>query len=236
MAKATSVKLKLLIDTKNQKVLFAEAGKDFVDFLIYLLSLPVGTVVRLLSEKTMVGSLSKLYQSIENLQEAYFQPKQNKNLLLNPVVPIFANATKIPLLLPADYTQTLYLCDLCYLFAYVPDLPCPDCGDVMTIEISDSANYKKGTKGKKKSKTNSKVYGKGFVKGMVTYMVMDDLEVKPMSSISSITLLKRFHVKVLDALEEKDVNVGMEEVLKLLKASMECKTVLTSVFISNLGA
>ncbi|KAK0592431.1 hypothetical protein LWI29_018949 [Acer saccharum] len=209
MAKATSVKLKLLIDTKTKKVLFAEAGKDFVDFLIYLLSLPVGNVVRLLSEKTMVGSLSKLYQSIENLQEAYFQPKQNKNSLLNPIVPIFANATKIPLLLPADYTQTLYLCDLCYLFAYVPDLPCPDCGDV---------------------------YGEGFVKGMVTYMVMDDLEVKPMSIISSITLLKRLHVKVLDALEEKDVNVGMEEGLKLLKASMECKTVLTSVFISNLGA
>ncbi|RVX13796.1 hypothetical protein CK203_010334 [Vitis vinifera] len=35
----------------------------------------------------------------------------------------------------------------------------------------------------------------GFVRGVVTYMVMDDLVVKPMSTISSITLLNKFNVK-----------------------------------------
>ncbi|THG00362.1 hypothetical protein TEA_000552 [Camellia sinensis var. sinensis] len=40
---SSKVSLKLLIDTKAHKVLFAEAGKDFVDFLFNILSLPVGT-------------------------------------------------------------------------------------------------------------------------------------------------------------------------------------------------
>ncbi|XVF83481.1 hypothetical protein PTKIN_Ptkin16aG0491300 [Pterospermum kingtungense] len=42
MALAT-VSLKLLVDSTNQRVLFAEAGKDFADFLFNILSLPVGT-------------------------------------------------------------------------------------------------------------------------------------------------------------------------------------------------
>ncbi|XP_016475677.1 uncharacterized protein LOC107797319 [Nicotiana tabacum] len=73
----------------------------------------------------------------------------------------------------------------------------------------------------------------GFVKEMATYMVMDDLVVKPMSAISSIALLNKFNVKDVGVLEEKVVNLGMEEALKLLKASFESKTVLTSAFMST---
>ena len=49
----------------------------------------------------------------------------------------------------------------------------------------------------------------GYVKGVVTYMVMDDLVVKPMSAISIITLLSKLEV---GALEEKVVDLGMDEV------------------------
>lgn len=54
--------------------------------------------------------------------------------------------------------------------------------------------------------------GAGFVKGVVTYMVMDDLEVKPMSTISSITVLNKFNVKDVGALQEKTVSLGLNEV------------------------
>ncbi|KAH7548035.1 hypothetical protein ACOSP7_032659 [Xanthoceras sorbifolium] len=97
MAAASSMKLKLLIDTKANKVPFAEAGKDFVDFLFYLISLPVGTVIRLLKENSLVGSFGKIYVSIENLNETYIQPNQDKNSLLNPTAPICA--IEFPLLL-----------------------------------------------------------------------------------------------------------------------------------------
>ncbi|KAG9156539.1 hypothetical protein Leryth_006530 [Lithospermum erythrorhizon] len=43
-------------------------------------------------------------------------------------------------------------------------------------------------------------------------MVMDDLVVSPMSTISSITMLNKFHVKEVESLEEKVVTFGMNEV------------------------
>ncbi|OMP02666.1 hypothetical protein COLO4_10947 [Corchorus olitorius] len=41
MAGANEVSLKLLVDVRGQRVLFAEGGKDFVDFLFNILSLPL---------------------------------------------------------------------------------------------------------------------------------------------------------------------------------------------------
>ncbi|KAL6627420.1 hypothetical protein ACP70R_031146 [Stipagrostis hirtigluma subsp. patula] len=41
---------------------------------------------------------------------------------------------------------------------------------------------------------------------------MDDLSVEPMSSISSITLLSKFGVNELDALEERTVSLGVDEI------------------------
>jgi hypothetical protein len=58
----------------------------------------------------------------------------------------------------------------------------------------------------------SSVGGKGFVQGIVTYTVMDDLTVAPMSSISSITLLNTFAVDDLNALQEKTVQFDCNEV------------------------
>ena len=43
-------------------------------------------------------------------------------------------------------------------------------------------------------------------------MVMDDLAVRPMSSISNITLLNSFAVKDLAVLQEKTVEIGYSEV------------------------
>ncbi|XP_035836435.1 uncharacterized protein LOC118484703 [Helianthus annuus] len=73
----------------------------------------------------------------------------------------------------------------------------------------------------------------GFVKGLVTYMVMDDLAVSPMSTISNITLLNKFNIKDLGDLEEKVVDMGMNEGLELLKHSLNSKTVLTNVFLGD---
>ena len=57
----TNVSLKLLIDTESKRVLFAEAGKDFIDFLFHILALPVGTFIPLLKKQGMVGSLGSIY-------------------------------------------------------------------------------------------------------------------------------------------------------------------------------
>ncbi|KAK8671688.1 hypothetical protein V6N13_038275 [Hibiscus sabdariffa] len=54
-----------------------------------------------------------------------------------------------------------------------------------------------------------------------------------MSAISCITLLNKFNVKDVGALEEKTIDVGMDEGVKLLKASLQSEAVLTDVFLEK---
>ena len=204
------VSLKLLIDTSRKKVLFAEAGKDFVDFLFYLLALPVGTVIRLLTKKSMVGCLGNLYDSIENLSPTYIQPNQDKDSLLKPKAPAL---TQAPLLLINEAqghaptsSKKLYICSSSHCRRSASDTTsaiCPSCFRCINFEVTyitpPAVNTSSSDEG-------------GFVKGVVTYMVMDDLVVKPMSTISSITLLNKFNVKEVGVLEEKVVDLTMAEV------------------------
>lgn len=81
----SKLSLKLLINTQTNRVLFAEAGKDCVDFLFHILSLPVATVISLLKEQGMVGCLENLYKSVEGLDEMYILSDQKKDVLLMPV-------------------------------------------------------------------------------------------------------------------------------------------------------
>jgi hypothetical protein len=52
----------------------------------------------------------------------------------------------------------------------------------------------------------------GFVQGVVTYTVMDDLKVPPMSTISGITLLNTLGITDIGILEEETVQLGYEGV------------------------
>ncbi|ONI02431.1 hypothetical protein PRUPE_6G198200 [Prunus persica] len=229
-----TVSLKLLIDTTRNKVLFAEAGKDFVDFLFTLLSLPAGTIIRLLSKDAMVGSLGKLYESVETLNDEYLQPNLNKDTLLKPKEPVAAGPNLLGLLtdVKSDAPKTIYRCSngsCIYRISYVADDPkaiCPGCKHSMTTAVTYVASPTSEVQA-----TYSGAGKVGYVKGLVTYMIMDDLEVKPLSTISCITLLSRFSVKDVGVLEEKVVDLGMDEGVKLLKASLQTKSVLTQVFL-----
>ncbi|GAB4857102.1 hypothetical protein Ancab_015014 [Ancistrocladus abbreviatus] len=245
------VSVKLLIDTKTNKVLFAEGGKDFVDFLFYILSLPVGAVVRLLNKGTMMGSLGNLYDSIENLSNDYIQQTFHKDSLLKPRLPP-CNADSVgmvPLLSVAQapiLAKSFFGCSRTnnswyesslmnssygssrmnssyeYHF-YVTDDPknfCPACQSKMSKKL----NYV----GSDVKDENLPSYAyDGYVKGVVTYMIMDDLVVKPMPTISSITLLNQLSIKDVSSLQEKVVHLGLDEGVALLKASFESNTVLT---------
>jgi hypothetical protein len=129
----TKVSLKLFIDKKRQRVIFAEADKEFVDFLLSIFTLPVGVVTRLLKEGGgMAGSLPSLYQSIENLSVTYIQPNKNKHFVLEPKVVM--PGAKVPLLLPnvASTFRQLYRCpnNKSNCSCYVADndsIHCPSC-------------------------------------------------------------------------------------------------------------
>ncbi|KAG2691932.1 hypothetical protein I3760_08G029100 [Carya illinoinensis] len=143
----TKISLKLVIDNKRNRVLLAEAGKDFVDFLLEAFTLPVVTVARFLKNEDSAGSLQSLYNSIENLSNSFIRQTEQRFGVKDP-------------------------------------------------------NY-------------------------VTYMVMDDLEIKPMSVDPFITLLNDHNIKELGAIEKKVIDVSMDE------AALQSKTVLTDVFLSR---
>ncbi|KAF7847246.1 hypothetical protein BT93_L3157 [Corymbia citriodora subsp. variegata] len=235
------VNLKLLVDKSNWKVLFAEGGKDFVDFLFHILALPVGTVIRLLEKTGMVGSLGNLYSSVKKLSDVYIESSK-KDILLEPKAPAFLS--EIPFLLPQTSSldspaKTYYRCPSC-LSNYVADDPsavCPGCrGNMYQTCIFVASPASKPTAAAASAaerNINNRFLGigspagkptaaaasvaeldikSGFVQGVVSYMVMDNLAVEPMSTISSIALLNKFDVKEIGHLEEKVVSLGIDEV------------------------
>lgn len=229
--------LKLLINKKEQKVEFAEAGKDFVDFLLSFLSLPLAIVAKVLSQDgvrpvsqdAMVGSLCHVYRSVVNLGDKYMESIVTKDKLLRSKESLdsllgFKFKPDDHLKLPN--AKNLYGCmDLNHRGSYVTDDPkaiCPVCKTCMATSVGYvpppvAAPYPCSKE--------------GYVKDTLTYLVMDDLDVKPLASIiSSRHRLMKFSDHEL---EEKVVRLGMDEGLKMLKALFQSKSVLTDVFLGN---
>nr|CAB3463699.1 unnamed protein product [Digitaria exilis] len=228
---APKISLKLLVETRSKRVLFAEAGKEFVDFVFSLLTLPIGAVAKLVSAGTMHGSVGRLYQSVDHMGVSYLQPGADKSELLQPGV-LHPDARELLLLPPhagdkddggeADEQQQprlpkfkLFTCaGQCVTVTMEKDAACPQCKQAMATEMAfvlpsvlppAAAGGAKGGGGAAGDESG------GYVKGLVTYMVTDGLEVTPMSAISSITLINKFSVGNDVELAEKYVKVGMDE-------------------------
>ncbi|KAL4289342.1 hypothetical protein S245_068139 [Arachis hypogaea] len=234
----SNMSLKLLIDSKNKKVLFAEASKDVVDFLFTLLQLPLATVIKLLTKEAVVGCLGNLYSSVENLNHVYWQPNLSKDVILNPT--ILTSSPAISGLLPSSaaisdskITPKLYTCSNSFGHgcgsSSVTSAYNSSCAACRTGRMSTQVNYIKGEAPATAASNDS---NNGFVKEVITYMIMDDLLIQPMSTISGLTMLNQFNVKDVGVLKETVVQLGMEEGLKLLKASIESQMALTTVFLA----
>lgn len=84
------VSLNLVVNKDTNKVLFAEAKKDFVDILCSFLTLPLGTIIRLVENESnmgpvTIGSLNSFYHSVEALDGGFrWRQGYNKQMLLRP--------------------------------------------------------------------------------------------------------------------------------------------------------
>lgn len=163
--------------------------------------------MKLLEKNKTMGCLHDLYNSIENLSKTYLQPDLSKTTMLNPK--FSACAAGIPFLQPENNepaeSLNIYMRPKHYYErnqAEVPNLKCPSCRGTIyhRCQLAFGSPVADNT-----------IYG-GFVKEMVTFMVTDNLEVKPLSTKSSLTLLNRLNVTDVGALEERDVSFGIEEV------------------------
>ncbi|GJN37453.1 hypothetical protein PR202_gb26409 [Eleusine coracana subsp. coracana] len=152
----------------------------------------------------MVGSVGSLYASVQKLDSTYLLPGAVKTSLLRPAVASPAMSNNSSLLLPVPSSEpakkffrcSFYQSGSCY--DYVTEASgtsCPTCRRPMTKIVH---YVPPGPSSSEQQLQN----GKGFVQGVVTYTVTDDLDVTPMSAISSISLLNTFAVTDLSALQE----------------------------------
>jgi hypothetical protein len=209
--------LKLLVDNKAKKVLFAEAGKEFVDFVFSLLTLPIGGVAKLdlVSSAAGIihGSVDRIYRSVYRMGAPYLQPGTNKSDLLQPMVP---RPDGRDLLLQLLSRFKLYTCPgRCVTMTMDDGADCPHCKQPMAEEMAyvlPSATPKDGGTAGPSVASDERLGG--YVKGLVTDMVTDGLEVTPMrdSISSSITIINKYSSGKDVELAEEDVAVGMDEV------------------------
>ncbi|XP_021721060.1 uncharacterized protein LOC110688605 [Chenopodium quinoa] len=77
------ITLKLLVNKESKKVVYAEAGKEFVDFLLGLMDLPLGSILRILSSL----SLGKIYESAKSIEGSISRNMKSVNLSLTLNIP-----------------------------------------------------------------------------------------------------------------------------------------------------
>ncbi|XP_020261379.1 uncharacterized protein LOC109837509 [Asparagus officinalis] len=220
-----TVTLKLVVDTKRNRVVFAESEKEFVDILFSFLTLPMGTIIRLLNKESSVGCMDNLYMSVENLDYKCLETVACKMMLLWPRSE--AEILCEDLVVNADVLmpRRLYRCPTfgCFiknkLYSSFLCTPCL-CGKAMDQCFSWV-----------KQENNAK--NSVFLKEAATYVITDDLRVTRATAITTVSLLQNQGIEDADVLEERIVHVGRSEVLSLLKSLLLSKMPFTDVFLQK---
>ncbi|ONK62354.1 uncharacterized protein A4U43_C07F3020 [Asparagus officinalis] len=215
-----TITIKLLIDKEKNRVVFAESDKDFVDILFGFLTLPTGTIIRVLNKQSSLGSLDKLYESVETLETKNLETEACKSMLLQPRCS--AESLCEDLLINVDdskpwriYTCQSFDCAKNYRhYSSVSGARC-SCGKLMDKLLQCYLKQK----------------GDVFLKGEGKYIISDDLHVSTASIDSTLSLLQKLEIKDADNLEKRVVDVCRDEVLALLKRSFQSKTPLSDVFL-----
>jgi Protein of unknown function (DUF674) len=197
--------LKLLIEKESQKLLFAEVGKDVVDFLMSLLSLPIGSVTKLITQESAFDCLRNTYNSWEQLNSRFLSSDRMIPCNIIPSVSPTSSYNFARLLSranPATMREKLYICNCINDFDDMYKKFCPNCRKINKYsEILYAGS----------NVTKEEVERDGYVKGF-TYALMDDLSIMPMTPLASIGLLNRWGHKDLNLLEEKTVRLNIDKV------------------------
>lgn len=235
MASSKKLILKLLVEKEKKRVVFAEADKDFVDILFSFLTLPMGTITRLLGKQTSLGCMDKLYESVEKLDEKYFQTEACKTMLLSP---LYTSGCRGPFIehlsLNVDDATDPYQFYTCSkpkccissfpFYSSVPNAKC-GCGQFMDFnwEFMDF-NWDSSQMGHEYCSEDGV-----FVKGMASFIISDNLQVMPASTAAIQNLLEKLGIDDANILEEMTIDVTKEVLLNLLKRSLLSESPLSGI-------
>ncbi|CAL5025666.1 unnamed protein product [Urochloa decumbens] len=218
------IRVKFLVDDEKKKVVFAESGKEFVDVLLSFLTLPLGTIVRSLGKESSLGCFDELYKSVESLDESHFQTKACRNMLLRPLSAAGKVCEDLVVRIDDTKHRNLWVCSQreCFTDAFyyssVPDVPCHQCGKSL-CRLREWV---------KKDGGEAKDDGV-FVTGGTAYATTDNLKVLPADTDNLMYLSRDLEIADLTVLEEKTLELGLEEIKILLKQTLKSDKPLTDL-------
>jgi len=210
-----TIPLRIFIDKENNKVVAVESTKDFIDTLFSFLSLPLATIIRLLSNNDQQeslesspfpGSIKSLYKSVQTLgPNDVWNTPVCKQMLLSPKNPCESLCKN--LFLNIDDTEVssskFFVCDSCYKFTTFQNLDCT-CGKPTNRQPKDLDSEGQG----------NEVQNGVFVKENGSlFLVSDDLKIVPSSLVTSMQILVVSGYSDLSQLEEVTRNIGKQEVM-----------------------
>ncbi|KAK8916502.1 hypothetical protein KSP39_PZI022668 [Platanthera zijinensis] len=221
MSSSSSIKVKFLIDTERKRVVFVEAGSAFVDVLFSFLTLPLGSIVQLLSQRSGLGSLDNLYESVVQLDAAHLRTEACKEMLLHPRSAAARQCENLKIKYISElYPVLLYTCSdsgcvaqTTYYYEYASKVSCGSCGNLMDFKLC--------WPGKASDQ------GGVFVNDTVDFIMTDDLRVMQSSFANGLSIFKELQIKDASILEERVIDFGTKEALDLLKRSLISKNALT---------
>ncbi|EYU34006.1 hypothetical protein MIMGU_mgv1a021630mg [Erythranthe guttata] len=163
--------LKVMVQNSTNKILFARAEEDFVNFLCVLLAVPLGAVECLLDNRTCLKAIDNLYGSIADNMDKHLVTPEMKNRLMKGNLPhgyISKNQT-IPLTEESfNHTYTI--------------------GSRRKKKVQfSSVKFVKG--------------GGKYIRGPTMYKVTDDLTVTPSCMASTVSDLKEHNIPLSDIQE-----------------------------------
>ncbi|CAH2061370.1 unnamed protein product [Thlaspi arvense] len=219
--------LRLVVDEEKKKVVLAEACSDFVDVLFSLLTLPMGTIVRLLEKhrKSEIGCLSNLYKSVVEMGIDDFETEACKQMLLYPRSLRDVQCKRLKLNLhPTDGVKmfachTWRSCNMCSNFS---TSRCP-CGKLMEKAIPVRVG----------AEDVDKIQNGVFVRGRSSFIITDDLKVAVRSIDLVLTELKSVGCGDFSKVGERLVDIGFEEVMTLLQCIFSSNAPLTDTFLNK---
>ncbi|XP_055962104.1 uncharacterized protein LOC126687252 [Mercurialis annua] len=225
------MQLKGVVDKEKNRVLFVESDEDFVDVLFSFLTMPMGAIVKLMNidqQATRVGCMNNLYASIEKLDVRHLRTEACRTMLLHPRNGAATLCKELKLQIHDTESPWLFCCGFpnygskCKLLSQYEGTIC-DCGEGM--------NYLATFVESRKKDEVSDSQGGVFVKRLARVMISDILQVMPPSTTLSFSLLSKLGVIDVTATEERTFDIGVDQVLNLLKSSLVSKTPLTDILL-----
>ncbi|ESQ33565.1 hypothetical protein EUTSA_v10009971mg [Eutrema salsugineum] len=223
MAKSTKFSLKLLVDEKRNKVVLAEASQDFVDVLYGLLTLPMGTIARLLEKHQKLPQVlccyKNLNKSVADVVVDDFETEACKSMLMYPKSTKEIHCRRLKLNIDDTTATKFFVCSnvhSCKSYSNFSTSRCK-CGYSMVhqVQVPEEEQCVDGL----------------FVSCRSSFIITDDLKVRFNSIDGIVEVVSGLGYSCLSDLREMLADVGFDEVFTLLANVFTSESPLTCAFL-----